>query len=168
MSWNWTRGRLSPPKDLWLAFENFFVCIQCDFLWLAGQEDIDVAGGVSGDADLAESNHATAEVSENRDGHGKVLVNVALGNDHVQLSFPAFRRGELIVKVVSRHLSAIDPLVENPVEAAVSLNIHSLIHVLFRDGLEGFGARGPVTVGLDKVVHHGNERLVLILKVVHH
>src|ERR1035441_4834817 len=59
------------------------------------------------------------------------------------------------------------PLVKKPVQAAISCKIHELGHVLLCDGLKRFRGGGVIEMGLHKVVHHGDECLVLIVRTVH-
>src|SRR5215467_2861145 len=54
------------------------------------------------------------------------------------------------------------PLVEEPVQAAVALQVHLLGHVLLGDLLERFGRGRSLLMGSDKVVHHVDECLVRI------
>jgi hypothetical protein len=119
-----------------LTFEDVFVSIQGDLFWLLWQEDIDAAGRVARDADLAETDRAATEVGEYGNGHGEVLVDFALGYGHVKLHFASFPRRRLIFEVIARHLSSVDPLVEKPVEAAIALQVHGFCHMSFGDRLE--------------------------------
>src|ERR1700723_3667757 len=85
------------------SFQDVFIRVQGDFLRLAGQYEIDAASAVANDSHLAETDHAFAKVGKYRNQHGKVLIDLALGNGHVQLHLPAVRRFELGIEVVSRN-----------------------------------------------------------------
>src|SRR5271169_5043334 len=106
------------------AFQNFFERVQGNFLRLGGQEEINTAAGVADGSDLADAGPSFTEFGENRDEHGEVVVDFALGDGHVQLHLAAIGGSELVFEVVARDLRAVDPLVEEPVEAAVSGEIH--------------------------------------------
>src|SRR5580693_8850104 len=109
------------PPYIGSSFQNFFVSIQRHFFRLTRQQDVYAPGSIAADWDLAETNHAFAEVDEYGNYHGKMLIDLALREGHVQLHFAAVRRSELIIEVVSGDLRAVDPLVEKPVQAAIPL-----------------------------------------------
>ena len=160
-SWNLRGSRIDAvSSEIDSALQNFSVGVQDDAAGFGGQHGLGGAGRVSGDSDLADADQARSKVGEDRHQHGEFIVDVALGDGHVEFEFAAIRGRRLVFEVIARYLRTVDPLVEEPIQASVFLQVHDPGHVLFGDPFEGFGGGRLVAVGFDEVVHHVDERLL--------
>ena len=97
-----------------------------------------------------------------------MAVNLALGKRHVELYFAIICRQKLVLKLITWNLSAIYPFIEIPVELAIMLKVHFLCNVLFNNSFERLSRGGHTGMACDKIVHHVDESLVFVLRVVHH
>src|SRR5260370_16361766 len=101
------------------AFERWFVLFKGDFVGVAGRQDMEGSSGITADCDLAETDHAIAEIGKYWNQHDKMLVNFTLGNGHVEFHLPAVARTSLIFQVVSQYPRTIHPLLKKPFQAAI-------------------------------------------------
>src|SRR2546423_2738428 len=145
-----------------LALENILESIEHKLLRRMIHIKYDGTGGISHHRELAYPHEAFSKIGEDRHEHRESVVHVALSNFDAHLDVSALARLQIVLVLIARHLCAVDPLAEKPIEASIFLEIHLLGHVFFSDGLERFSARGFVAMALDEIVHHVDERLVFI------
>src|ERR1700732_933990 len=119
-----------------LALQDVFVGVEGAFLGLAIHNKVHGTRGISGYGELAKAHHPVSEIAEAGNEHGEMFVHIALRDFRVEFSLAAVGRLQLIFQIIMGDLSAIDPLVEKPIEMPVALKIHLLGHMLFGDGYE--------------------------------
>jgi len=82
------------------SFQNISVGVESDLLGLAREHRVHGACAVAADGDLTNAQHSTAKIGKDGDKHGKVIVNFAPGDRHVEPHF-AFGWSQLIVEFVT-------------------------------------------------------------------